>query len=126
MAVGIDQDDQGAAGAKRDELDMADRALGFRREDQTGSLGKAGQHGTGLCQRVLQAAARGGKRGGDRLAFVFGEFTEMQQAVDEQSQALIGGKPAGGGMRREQQAGVRQVGHDVADGRRRHVHRQAA
>ena len=50
----------------------------------------------------------------------------MQQAVDEQAQALVGGQAAGGGVRGEQQAGVGQVRHDVADGRRRQVHRQAA
>ena len=105
---------------------MADRALGFRRQHQAGRLRQAGQHGAGLGQRVLQAAARRGERRGDRLALVLGEFAEMQQAVDEQPQPLIGGQPAGGGVRREQQAGVRQVGHHVADGGRRQVHRQPA
>ena len=126
MAVGVHQHDQGAARTQRDELDVADRAFGFRREHQAGGLRQAGQHGAGLGQRVLETAARGGERGGDRLAFVLGQFAEMQQAIDEQAQALVGGQPAGGGVRGEQQAGVGQVGHHVADGRRRQVHRQPA
>ena len=126
MAVGVHQHDQCAAGTERDELDMADRALGLRREHQAGGLRQAGQHGTGLGQRVLQAAARGGERGGDRLALVLGQFAEVQQAVDEQAQPLVGRQAAGRGVRREQQAGVGQVGHHVADGGRRQVHRQPA
>ena len=54
------------------------------------------------------------------------EFAEMQQAVDEQAQPLVGGQTAGGGVRGKQQAGVGQVGHHVADGGRRQVHRQPA
>ncbi len=126
MAIGVDQDDQRPARAERDEFDVADRALGLRCEDQAGALRQAGEHGAGLGQRVLQAAARGTERGGDRLALVLGQFAEVQQAVDEQAQALIGGQAAGGGMRREQQAGIRQVRHDIADGGRRQADRQPA
>ena len=105
---------------------MAQRALGFRRQHQAGRRRQAGQHGAGLGQRVLQAAAGGRERGGDRLALLLGQFAELQQPVDEQPQALVGRQAAGRGVRREQQAGLGQVGHDVADRRRRQAHGQPA
>ena len=113
-------------GSERDELDMPDRAFGLRREDQPGGLRQAGQHGAGLGQRVLQAAARGSERRGNRLPLVLRQLAEVQQAIDEQAQPLIGRQPSGRGVRREQQAGIGQVRHDIADRGGRQVHRQAA
>ena len=53
-------------------------------------------------------------------------IAELQQAIDEQAETLVGGEPAGRGVRGEQQAGVREVRHDVADGSRGERHGQAA
>ena len=89
MAIRVDQHDQGPAWAERDEFDVADRAVGLRRQHEAGRLRQAGQHGTGLGQRILQAAARGCQRRRNRLALILGEFTEVQQAVDEQTEPLI-------------------------------------
>ena len=43
MAIGMDQNDQGAVGRERDEIDMLDRRLAFRGQDDAGAMGSLRQ-----------------------------------------------------------------------------------
>jgi hypothetical protein len=109
----------------RDEFYVAERAVGFGGDHQARGVGQAGQHGAGFGQGVFEAAAAGFQGVADGFAFFLGQFAELQQAVDEQTQAAIGGKAAGGGVGGEQQAGLGEVSHDVANGGRREGERGA-
>ena len=74
-----------------------------------------------LLQRLPQALAGRGQAAVDAGALVLAEPAELQQAVDEEPQPGLGRQPPGRGMRREQQPRLLEIGHDVADGRRREV-----
>ena len=104
---------------------MLHRAFRLWRKHQPRRCRQSGQQGTGLGQSIFQAAAGSAQRGGDQLAFIFRQLAEVEQSVDEQPQPLISGKPAGGGMRGEQQPALGQVRHHVAYRRRRQAHGQA-
>ena len=58
----------------------------------------------------------------DGLPFRFGEIAELHQRVDEETQPQFGRQPAGGGMRRIDQAELLEIRHHVPHrgGRERH------
>src|SRR6202011_1240782 len=70
--------------------------------------------------------ADGSKLALDRLPLRFGEIANLHQGVDEKSQTKFGGQPAGGSMRRVDQAELLEIGHHVADRGRRQRHRDQA
>ena len=50
------------------------------------------------------------------VALLLRQFAELQQAVHEQPQSALRRQAPGGGVGGEEQPGIREVRHDVADG----------
>ena len=57
----------------------------------------------------------------DRLPIARAEHPGTHQMIDEETVAAVGGNAAGGGMRLLQVSEVLEVGHDVAEARRREL-----
>ena len=66
-------------------------------------------------KHILQRPSGGGNALLDLDAFFAGQIADLQHAVDEEPQALLGGHPAGAGVGRIKQAHPLQIGHDIAD-----------
>jgi hypothetical protein len=66
------------------------------------------------------------QRGVDRFPVLFAEIAELQQPIDEKPQTPIRRQATGRGMRRVEQPGLGEIGHDVADGGGGKRQRQAA
>ncbi len=94
---------------------MLDAGFEDRRHDQARTACQARQQVAGFVQGGIEGAPLGRQARLDVTFGVFGQVTDFQQAVDEQTQALVGRKPSGRGVRRRQQTQSRQVLHRVAD-----------
>ena len=113
--------DQRAIVGQPDELDLRDRRLCVR-----GSVTTPARCVTfdSNCDAAATSALES-SREASRLAAQLGERrivlerrARLQQRIDEEAIALVGGHAAGGGVRRANKAELLEVGHDVADGRR--------
>src|SRR6202011_4131306 len=62
----------------------------------------------------------------DAALLILGKATDLQQAMNKQPQTGLGRQPPGGGVRRVEQPGLLEIGHDVADRCRRQVLPEAA
>jgi len=115
------QHHQRPAGREIHELDVAERALRLRRQHQAGSARQPRQRRHGVLEQPFQVFGRTRALHVDLAALGLGEVADLEDAVDEQAKPGLGRQPAGRGVRREQQPGLLQVRHDVADGGRRQV-----
>ena len=80
---------------------MLERRVGLGGQHDAGAAGEVGKDAGRLGERAFEAAALGG---GAHLAvdprpFLPAEIAKLKQRVDEEAQALLGGKPAGAGVR---------------------------
>ena len=123
-AVLGDQNHQGPVGPEADKLDVFEAHVGFRRDDKAGAVAQARQHPRCFFQCFLGAAPLRGTLGLDRRSLVRGQPADLEQTVDKEPQTGFGRQASRRHMRRIQQPGILQVGHDIADRCRRQFHAQ--
>src|SRR5712671_2868830 len=104
-----------------DEFQVLQRAVLFWNDDDPGAMRKAGQGACRLLQRLREALAARHTQALDAAAFVLGETADLEQAMDEETQSRFGRQAAGRGVRRIEEPCLLEIGHDVADRRRRQV-----
>ena len=127
LAVRPHQDHQRPTRPERHEFDMPHRAVALGRQHQPGGGGQARQHGRRIGQRVLQRPARV-PRAARPIRSRSSSLRSpncSRPSTNRRMPRSVGRRPAevwGG----EQQPGLGQVGHDVADRGRRHRDRQEA
>ena len=88
-------------------------------------MGEPRQRRCCVFQQAIEIVGRADTLDIDGLAFLFGQVSELQNPVHEQLQAGLGRQPPGGCMGREQKSRFFQIGHHIADGRRRQIHGEA-
>jgi len=96
-------------------FDVFDPGLAHRTGDDTGPAGEAGQQAGGLVQGLVETAAPSGQPRINLAPLLGPEVADLQQAVDEQPQAGVGGNPPRRGVRRAQQPRHGEVLHRIAD-----------
>ncbi len=77
---------------------MLDPGIAHRRHHHAGSAGQARQDGAGFVQGLFHIAAAPSQALFDLATLRFAQVAYLQQAVDEQAQALMGRHAAGAGM----------------------------
>ncbi len=125
LAVLADHDHHRLAGRDGGELDMFENGILLGRDDEPGAVGEPREQAGRLGQDFLEPSAAAAHPCLDRGALVRRQLAHLKQSIDEQPEALLGGRAAGAGVRRIEQAHGLQIGHDVADRGRRQGQRQA-
>ena len=114
-----DQHDEQAVRCERDQLDVTDRGPGeggvLHDRDLVGQLREQPHRAVHHVVEVDRPV----EEGGDRALLGGAHRLERGQAVDEQPVALVGGDPAGAGVRLGDEPLLLQRRHVVADGRGR-------
>ena len=82
--------------------------------DDPGPARKAGEHLGGLRECGVDLVDPLGDLGLDLDPLVRAQFAHVQQRIDEEAQALVGGQATSGGVRRVDQPQVLEILHDVA------------
>ncbi len=121
FAVVEHQDHQRTIVGEPDELDLRDgRLLRARKGHDTGEarhvrqqLRRRRDQCLGVVTRGVELAPQFGKG-----RIVFDRRARLEQRIDEESIALVGGHAPRGGVRRADKAELLEVGNDVADGGR--------
>jgi hypothetical protein len=75
--------------------DIFERRFGFRRQDHAGTARKTGKQRGGLAEHVLEIAPGAVALTVDGRAFLGRNIADLEQAVDEQTQARFRGQAAG-------------------------------
>jgi hypothetical protein len=88
------------------------------RGDQPGVAGQPGERVRRVAEHGLDAPPPAGALGLDRPTLLVRQAADLEQPVDVEAQARLGGQPAGRGVGRVEEAQLLQVRHHVADGRR--------
>ncbi len=100
---------------------MLQRPFLLWHDDDAGAMRQTGQRRRRLLQRLRQALAARRAQRLDIVPLVLGEVAEFQQTVHEQAQPGLGRQTPGRGVRRIEQPRLFEIGHHVADRRRRQV-----
>ncbi len=110
-----DDDHQGAAGPKMDEFNVTQGTFGLGRHHKSGATRQAGQRIGRLFKDLGHAAPAGSALPVDRFPLRGTEPTDLQQAMDEQAHAQLGGQASGRRMGGIKQPRLFEIGHDVAN-----------
>ncbi len=117
-----DQDREQLVVAQAHELDLLeDLALRARGHEDHGVAGELGEDLARVAQRGVEIVGVDVVALEELLALLGAHGADLEQGVDEEAQPLIGGHAAGRGVRLLEEAGLLEIAHDVADGRRREV-----
>jgi len=114
-----DDDQQDATGRQSQELDLPEQRRAAWRHHHPGEMRQAGQHRGGGCEHLLRLARA--QTALDPRGLLDLERLHLEQCVDEQAIAPWGRHPPRGGVRTRDQAELLEIGHHIADGRRRQV-----
>ena len=119
LAVVHHHDGERAILRQRDEFDLRQRdVVRVRQGHQARHVRDARQHlRHGLDQRAAVGRI-GAEPALDLLDLLVVQGLELEQGVDEEAVALVGGYASGRGVRRGDEAQIFQVGHDIANGGR--------
>ena len=122
------QYDEGAGWIEPDEFDVFQVHVCLSGEHDACSPGNSGQQRRGLGQGAFECVARcgGTHLGLDPLLLLAPDIADLQHGIDKEAQAHFRRKSAGGCVRREDQARMLQIRHDIADRGRRQRHGQDA
>jgi len=119
IAARIDDHQQNAFFGQAQKFDLLEHRLAPRRQHHTGELRQRRQHlrraGDDFLRLVLRLQAHAGV---DRVLV---DVLHREQGVDEDAVTARGRNAAGRRMRTGNIAHFLEIGHDVADGRRRQV-----
>ena len=112
------QDGEDAVLGQPDELDLGQRGVSLPRDHHhAGEPGDVRKHLRGGRHQGLRVVGVQVEGPLQALHFAFAGRLDLEQGVDEEAVALVRRHPAGGGMRRCDEAVLLEVRHDVADRR---------
>src|SRR3984893_18905926 len=108
-----------------DKFDVLQRTILVGDDDDPGAMRQARKRGPRLLERLRQALSSCQTKALYAAAFIFGKTPDLEQPMNEEAKPQLGRQSAGRGVRRIEQPGFLQVGHDVTDRRSRQILREA-
>ena len=118
LAVLADEDREGRLRVEAHELDVLEHHVGLGRDHEAGAAREAREHLARAVEQILDRAVVGlGLHvAGDLGALAFVHRADLEHGVDEEAEALLGGRAARRRVRGRYEPEILEIGHDIAHG----------